>query len=515
MRILVGVALLYATTGTVLAQQIPDLERPSERDTASTTIPITAPGSTEVMGAEGAATSTVAPPVSLEHPIDPATYVCGPGDVFELNFWGKQNFRLRFAADLEGRSFISKVGYVDVAGKTLNAVRTQVTKKVRANYPGLQFDLTLVSPRSFLVHVVENVKQPGTHSAQPVERVSAVITRAGGITNGSRRKITVTRKNGAVVTADLLLYELTGDVAHNPLVLDGDVIRVPFADVEVNIAGAVRRPGNYELVSTKDLAELLHLAGGLTPAAARSLPIRVIRRDEAQKATTHELPYGGGGALPNMALRADDSVIVRGADELQRSVLLIGAVTGAESLDAAATSKRLPYVEGDTALSLLDRAGGIRAPGDLSRSYVARAGKDGKLDMIPVDLDALIVRRDFTADVDIAIGDTLVVPPMRHSILVEGAVQRAGLYTYTPRFTINENVALAGGRTRTARDLDEVKLVEPSGATRSYKAGMRLSPGDAILVPERNFSRPEVAQIVIATAGVVLSAVAITLAATR
>src|SRR5690349_7243469 len=31
----------------------------------------------------------------IDEPVDPDKYVCGPGDVFELNFWGLQNFKLR------------------------------------------------------------------------------------------------------------------------------------------------------------------------------------------------------------------------------------------------------------------------------------------------------------------------------------------------------------------------------------------------------------------------------------
>ena len=112
-------------------------------------------------------------------------------------------------------------------------------------------------------------------------------------------------------------------------------------------------------------------------------------------------------------------------------------------------------------------------------------------------------------------GDTIVVPPMRHSILVEGAVSRAGLYTYNPTFSVPEYLAMAGGRTRSARDLDEIKLVEPNGKTQAYRTGMRLNPGDAILVPERNFTRAEVVQLSIAGAGVVLSAVALGLAVSR
>ncbi len=499
---------------TALAQRLPVPEMPRDTTASGTIrIPITMPASTEVMGAETTATSSSAAPVAMDQPIDPDAYICGAGDQFELNFWGAQNFRVRFAADLEGRTYISKVGYVDIAGKSLKDARAQILEKVRANYPRLQSDLALVEPRTFLVHVAENVKTPGSLQARAMERVSNVIARAGGLT-GSKRRITIDRKIGPDVTADLVLYELTGDTRYNPYVLDGDVIRVPFAETMVAITGAVRRPGNYELIGSKDLAELLGLAGGFTTSVAKNLPIKVIRKNAKQQAVTHELAFKND-ATPNEPLRDEDSVQVRGADEMQRTVMLIGATAAADNTDAATTSARLPFIEGDTVLSLIDRAGGLKAPGDLSRAYITRAGKDGAVKMTPVDLDALLVRRDFRADKPIEMGDTIVVPPMRHSIVVEGAVTRSGLYTYNPTFGVPEYLAMAGGRTSRARDMDEVKLVEPNGKTLTYRAGMKPSPGSAILVPERNFSRAEVVQLSISAAGLVLGAVAIGLAATR
>jgi protein involved in polysaccharide export with SLBB domain len=99
--------------------------------------------------------------------------------------------------------------------------------------------------------------------------------------------------------------------------------------------------------------------------------------------------------------------------------------------------------------------------------------------------------------------------------LVEGAVGRAGLYNYNPLFGVPEYIAHAGGMSRTARDLDEVTLIEANGSTRAYKPGMKLQPGDAILVPERNYSRAEVSQLILAGAGLLLSGVAIVLAARR
>jgi protein involved in polysaccharide export with SLBB domain len=506
-----GVAVLLACT-TALAQPLPAPVMPSDRP-GTTQIPVTMPRGTEVMGAETTAASAGAAPIAMEMPIDPDAYICGPGDQFELNFWGQQNFRLRIAADIEGRTFISKLGYVTIAGKTLTAVRAEILEKVRASYPKLRFDLTLVGPRTFLVHVAENVKAPGSLVAHPMERVSSVLARAGGVT-GSRRRIMIDRKVGPDVVADLVRYELTGDTRYNPYVLDGDVIRVPFADVVASIEGAVRRPGSYELVATKDLTELLYLAGGFTSSVAKALPIKLVRKNTRLQAIARELAFTGG-RTPNEALRDEDVVQVRSAEQLQRTVLLIGAAAAATAADAAATSARLPFVEGDTVLSLIDRAGGIRAPGDLARSYITRRGKDGAVTMTPIDLDALLVRRDFGADKPIQMGDTIVVPPMRHSILVEGAVARAGLYTYNPTFGIAEYIAHAGGRTRSARDLGEVKVIEPGGKTRAYRGGLRPNPGDTILVPERNFTRAEVVQIVLSAAGVVLSGVAIGLAASR
>jgi protein involved in polysaccharide export with SLBB domain len=525
-RFFVGFVALAAAMNVALAQPFPtELPTDVQRSpTPATRIPVTVTGTTttnpgdEPMDpADGVGEAVVVPqlvqppPISLEQPIDPDAYVCGAGDVLELNFWGQQNFRLKLTVDLEGRAFIAKVGYVPVAGKTLTAVRTAMKSRVRANYPGLSFDLTVETPRRFLVHVVENVQHPGTFTAHAVDRVSVVLARAGVVPAASRRRIAIHHRSGGDAVADLVQYELTGDTKYNPYVLDGDVVRVPFPETQVVVSGAVRRIGQYELTGAKDLAELLALAGGLAPTAAKKLPVRIVRRNAKQQDEYLDVALGG-----NVGLVDDDHVVVRGTEDLQRTVLLIGAVVGSDPLDSATTSRRLAFVEGDTVWSLIDRAGGIKAPGDLRRSYIARPKRDvGSQDLVPIDLDALLVRRDFKADKPIAMGDTIVIPPMQYSVMVEGAVGRAGLYNYNPLFGVPEYIAHAGGRTRTARDLDEVTLIEASGATHGYKPGMKLQPGDAILVPERNFSRGEIAQLVLAGAGLVLSGVAIVLAARR
>jgi len=535
-RTIVALVVLVAMTNLAAAQLLPGERQPGESPPppsgSAPKIPITLRPNSEVLSGDLSApvlppglVLPEPPPLSIEHPIDPETYACGPGDVFELDFWGSQNLQLKLTIDLEGRAFIPRVGFVAVAGKTLSVVRTAMKSKIRAVYPGLSFDVTLLSPRSFVVHVVDNVKQPGTYTSRALDRVSTVIARAG-VATGSRRRIAIKHHDGSTGTADLVRYELTGNVADNPFLLDGDVLSVPFASPVVTISGAVRRPGSYELVATKDLAELLELADGFTSSASRTLPVLLLRRNPQQQATMTELPFTGEAA-PNTTLVDDDHIIVRGSEELQRTVLVIGtladavgatgaaSMAGGDPIDPATTSRRIPFVDGDTVLSLFNRIGGLKAPGDLRRSYISRPRPDQPPELIPIDLEALLVRREFGADRPIKPNDTIVVPPMQYSVLVEGAVARAGLYNYNPTFGVAEYIAHAGGRTRTARDLDEIQLIDSNGHTHPFHPGAKPAPGDAILVPERNFSRSEVAQLIIAGASLVVSGIAVTIAATR
>ena len=61
-----------------------------------------------------------------------------------------------------------------------------------------------------------------------------------------------------------------------------------------------------------------------------------------------------------------------------------------------------------------------------------------------------MARRDFRADKPLEMGDTIVVPPMRHSILVEGAVTRVGKLHIQPDVR-RPRVHRDGGRTHAQR----------------------------------------------------------------
>ena len=449
--------------------------------------------------------------VALETPIDPDRYICGRGDQFELNLWGPQNIRIRAEVDAEGRIFVPRVGYVIVQGKTLSQTRVAVKAAIASVLPRVRSDLSLSEPRIFLVHVVGAVAQPGVYAARPTERVSVVISRAGGaLANAGTRRIRVTSDGRNRAIADLPMYALGGGPESNPYLLDGDVIHIPFEELPVQAVGAVNRPGRYELIGTKDVHELIQIAGGLSVSGTRLLPIRLLRRNGKDQQTEQFVPFTDG-TLPPLPLQTDDVIEFPGAYELQRSVLLVGAVAGASPGLDGVPSRRMPFVDGDTVRTLLDRAGGITPHAEFRGAVLHR--KVGIDD--PLDLEALLVRRDFSADRRIEEGDTMYVPLRRTTILVQGAVSRPDAYPYNPTFRAIDYISLAGGQTRLAQAMDEAKIIRPSGDVVPFAPSVRVDAGDTIVVPERTISRTDLVQLSITGASLLLGVAALFLAVHR
>jgi len=451
----------------------------------------------------------VLPPV--DRPLDPDEYVCGPGDVLEISFWGLQNFKTRVTIDLEGRAFVARIGYLTLQGKSLSEARRLIRESVSRSFPRLTFDVALAEPRTFLVQVVDDVVRPASYPARAVERVATLINRAGGFgPNASKRRVEIRRRDGQVLRVDLLLYALTGDVKHNPHLLDGDVVRVPFEELTATVDGAVNRPGRYELIGTQDLAELVELAGGLAPTATRKLPISVVRRSPDDKQDQMAIPFTGEGQLPAAPLHNEDGVRIPEFNDLQRSVMVIGALAGVAAPEEARATRRFPFVRGDSVRTLLDRVGGVGPLADLTGAYVQRG-----TDSLPVDLYSLVMLRDLRADRPVELGDTLVVPFKRRSIMVEGSVFKPGPYPYNPNYRIAQYLSLAGGQNRYAQPIDNVRVISPNGETLEYAPDLKIEPGSSLVVPERNYSRTEVVQIVISVASLVLSGLALAYSARK
>jgi len=73
-------------------------------------------------------------------------YVLGPGDVLEIRIWGQpeltlSRYRIQTLPDFmvapDGKVFVPVIGDIQVAGKTLSEVRSEITRRELANIIGM------------------------------------------------------------------------------------------------------------------------------------------------------------------------------------------------------------------------------------------------------------------------------------------------------------------------------------------------------------------------------------------
>src|ERR671918_566732 len=187
----------------------------------------------------------------------PARSVAGPdyrlgnGDVLEVQIAGRLDVtRLQVVVDPEGLVNIPPLGAIDVGGLSLLDANRRIGERARSLLRFADVSITVSIPRSFEVVVSGEVERPGTTQATAIQRLHELILIAGGITpRGSARHVQVAVGEGATREVDLLRFELRGDLDQNPYVVDRMRIHVPPRAAAVTLAGAVRRPGDYELSS--------------------------------------------------------------------------------------------------------------------------------------------------------------------------------------------------------------------------------------------------------------------------
>lgn len=465
----------------------------------------------------------------LEEVLDPNAYVVGPGDLLALNYWGAQNFSYSLRIDPQGRLYIPNVGFVPARGMTLAALEKAVTERVRVVYPRLKHGLTLLQPRVFLVHVTGLVKEPDLYSVTALTRVGNLVKQAGGRLPGGSMRLIEVRRGGKTLIADLQRYNATADRSANPQLLEGDVVHVPAAVLAVSVEGAVRRGGSYEL-RAGDLAELLDAAGGLSRDASRELKVLVYRRQSGDRVELLELGVAAVVATQRTRLRDGDVVVIPGASNTQRKILVQGAIAaGTEPAAAAAASDRrmdssgagareafvaITYNEGDTVRSAIERAGGLLPWADARNTVVERREPSGKTVKLPVDAHALLVLRDLTKDLPVRPGDSIYVPSARESVMVSGPVHRPGLYMFNPRYSAQDYIYLAGGPTP-AGAVPGSKVIKKDGTAAKVDAALKVSPGDTIAVKQRALTTAEWISVLLTATSIVLSGTAIAVSLTR
>ncbi|PYN47988.1 MAG: hypothetical protein DME00_13620 [Candidatus Rokuibacteriota bacterium] len=417
-------------------------------------------------------------------------YRLAPGDLLDVQIAGRlEVIRQQAVVDLEGAINVPPLGAIPVAGLTLLEAHRKVAARARDVFRFADATLTVVAPRTFEVTVSGEVDRPGTVQTAATRRVYDVILEAGGITpRGSMRNITLARRSGER-QVDLLAFQLRGDLAQNPFVEEGLRIHVPPRSGSVTLAGAVRRPGQYEIGSTPSLRELLDMVGGLSDAAALG-DARLTRVGSGDRKEAVALDLRSALTPPaDVILRPGDAIYVPAISSLQDLVEVRGAFNGtAESTKTTVAGKstilqRFELAQGERVRDVLDRAGGAASYADLRLALVDRTGATGPKQRIPIDLYRMLVEKDDAPNIVLQNGDVFMLPVVEDRIFILGEVKTPGAHDFRPDLTPREYVALAGGPTNRAR-LVHTLVTFRNGRTYAMADAPPLEPGAVVTVPE-------------------------------
>jgi protein involved in polysaccharide export with SLBB domain len=415
-------------------------------------------------------------------------YRLGPGDVLDVQIVGRLDVtRVQIVVDPEGAIALPPLGTIRVAGLTLLDANRQITDRARAIFRYADVSIAVISPRSFEVVVSGEVERPGTLQVLATQRLHEVILTAGGITpRGSARHVQVVRE-GTTKEIDLLLFELKGDVTNNPFVQEGMRIVVPPRVAPVTLAGAVRRPGEYEAGPGASLRELLELTGGVSVNGAPG-DARLTRVGPEGRKETTSVDLRRVLAREDLTLRAGDSLYVPPLTSIQDVVEVRGAFNGtADAVKALTQGKptivqRLELARGDRIRDVVVKAGGAASSADLRLAFVDRTDA-GPAQRIPVDLHRLLVEKDETQDIVIQNGDIVVLPVLEDKVYVVGEVKTPGAQDFRPDLTPREYLALAGGPGPRAK-MNAATVTFRNGRTYAMAEAPPLEAGSVVTVPE-------------------------------
>ena len=395
----------------------------------------------------------------------PENYKLGPGDEVIIDIWGTNEDTIRQTISPEGDIMVSQIGPVYLNGLTIreagNKIRDIFSRKyasVSGDDPTSDIRVSLGRIRTIQVDVMGEVVTPGTYRLSGFSSLFNALYRAGGITQvGSLRKIQLVRSGRVVAVADVYDYLFNGKMSSDVKLQEGDVIIVPAYEALVSIEGNVKRPMLYELTGNETLADLIAYAGGFS-GDAYTKELRIVRQSGGE----HQILSVSEDAFGKQLLEDGDAVSVDAAlDRFANMVEIRGAVYRPGVFELAS--------DGMTVSQLVAHANGLAEDAFLPRAQLIREQDDLTLEMIAVDLGAILA--GIKPDIFLRRNDILIISSIseledRGDVTINGEVSHPGVYAYADNMSIEDLVLLAGG----LRESASTVMVEVSRRLKNPKS---------------------------------------------
>jgi protein involved in polysaccharide export with SLBB domain len=367
----------------------------------------------------------------------PSRYVLGPGDVVVVEIYGASQKSMELTVSPEGEITVPGYGPIHVSGLSVESANARIRSTLGSRYSSSNIKMSVNRSRTIMVHVMGEVKAPGTYRLSGYATVFHALYMAGGIADlGTLRNIKVSRGGRIISVVDVYEFILNGRLAGNVSLQDDDVIQVGTYDCIVGITGNVKRPMFYEMRKNETVSTLLKYAGGFT-GDAYTKSVRV-QRSTGERHSVHNVEEFD---MSVFKVADGDNVTVDGIlDRYENVVEIKGAVfrPGQFQLGEGVFSVR----------SLVEHAEGLTEDAFPEHAIIHRLKPDRTLEVISVDVAGIM--SEAIPDVPLKNEDVLFIPTnsemvKERTLTITGAVMSPGTYEYADNVTIEDLIVQAGG----------------------------------------------------------------------
>lgn len=392
----------------------------------------------------------------------PKSYILGPGDVVYVDIYGQSEQYYEASVNPDGFILLDNIGPISVSGKSIEEATGIIKNRVSRYYPGISgsnpstfIQVTLGNVRTIKVHILGEVRLPGTFTLSAFSTVFNALYAAGGPNeNGSMRAIRLIRNNKLLAEIDVYQLLIKGTAQLDKQLQDQDVIQVQPFQSRVKIKGEVKREMTFEVGKEDTFEDLIEYAGGFTDEAFKDrVTVSRITGNQRSVSDVYQNQYN------LFTLKGGDEITVgRILERYSNRVQIKGAVyrEGVFSL-----------TEGLTLSQLIRNAEGLRGDAYTSQASILRNKDDLSTEMIQINLKAVL---DGTApDVLLKREDVVRIASIydiqnERYVQVLGEVKKPGAYPYSESMKVEELLIMAGGLQESAntKDVEIARRLEDS-----------------------------------------------------